>query len=155
MRSHLVAIHVAVLLFGLSGLYAKLLVMSPLAIVWWRCLFAAVALGVVVGVRVKLTRPTFAIAATGVVLAAHWVAFFHSIQISSVAIGLISFSIFPVVVTVIEPLLDNEPFHRPVLSTRLLRWAELRWSSRNLKSIALECAARYGAYSRAGFMQLS
>jgi drug/metabolite transporter (DMT)-like permease len=113
MRSHLVAIHVAVLLFGLSGLFAKLLVMSPLAIVWWRCLFAAVALGVVVGVRAKLTPPTSAIVGTGVLLAAHWVTFFHAIQISTVAIGLLSFSIFPVVVTLIEPLLDDERFHAP------------------------------------------
>lgn len=112
MRSHLVAIHVAVLLFGLSGLFAKLLMMSPLAIVWWRCLFAAVALGIVIGVRVRFTRPTLTIVGTGVLLAAHWVTFFHSIQISTVAIGLLSFSIFPVVVALIEPLLDNEPFHR-------------------------------------------
>ncbi len=102
----------AVLLFGLSGLFAKLLVMSPFAIVWWRCLFAALALGIVVRVRTKFTRPTLAIAGTGIVLAAHWVAFFHSIQISTVAIGLFSFSIFPVVVTLIEPILVNEQFHR-------------------------------------------
>jgi len=112
MKNHLVAIHLAVLLFGLSGLFAKLLVLSPLAIVWWRCLFAAATLGIVVGMRERFTLPKAAIAGTGVVLAVHWVTFFHSIQISTVAIGLLSFSIFPVVVALIEPLLDHEPFQR-------------------------------------------
>ncbi len=107
MKTHLVAIHVAVLLFGLSGLFAKLLLMSPFAIVWWRCLFATTALGIAVGICGRFTVPRFAIVGTGIVLALHWVSFFHSIQISTVAIGLLSFSIFPIVVVIIEPLFGD------------------------------------------------
>ena len=110
MNSHFLAIHLSVLLFGLSGLFAKLLVISPLVIVWWRCLFAAGTLCVVVGLRANFALPTAAVAATGVVLADHWVAFFHSIQVSTVAVGLLSFSVFPVVVALIEPLFEREPF---------------------------------------------
>ena len=42
---------------------------------------------------------------SGLVLAAHWLTFFHAIQISTVAIGLVGFSTFPVFVTLLEPLL--------------------------------------------------
>ena len=120
MNSHFLAIHLSVLLFGLSGLFAKLLVISPLVIVWWRCLFAAGTLGVVVGLSANFALPTAAVAATGVVLADHWVAFFHSIQVSTVAVGLLSFSVFPVVVALIEPLFEREPFQWSSLRHALL-----------------------------------
>ena len=120
MKTHLVAIHVAVFLFGLSGLFAKLLVLSPVAIVWWRCLFATAALGLVVGICGEFTRPKLNILGTGIVLAAHWLTFFHSIQLSTVAIGLLSFSIFPIVVAIIEPLFDDAPWHRSSLIYALI-----------------------------------
>ncbi len=39
----------------------------------------------------------------GVILAIHWITFFHAIQVSSVAVGLLSFSTFPVFTALIEP----------------------------------------------------
>lgn len=127
MKNHLVAIHLAVLLFGLSGLFAKLLMMSPLAIVWWRCLFAAGTLGIVVGMRERFALPTVTIVATGIVLAIHWVTFFHSIQISTVAVGLLSFSTFPVIVALIEPLVERES----------LQWSSLVYALLALGGVAL------------------
>ena len=44
----------------------------------------------------------------GTVLALHWVTFFHAIQISTVAIGLLTFATFPIVVTFLEPLFFDE-----------------------------------------------
>ena len=44
----------------------------------------------------------------GLILAVHWSTFFHAIQISTVAIGLLSFSTFPVFVTFMEPHFFNE-----------------------------------------------
>lgn len=41
-------------------------------------------------------------------MAVHWWAFFLSIQISSVAVGLITFSTFPLFVTFLEPLVFKE-----------------------------------------------
>ncbi|MFR6714479.1 MAG: EamA family transporter [Dorea longicatena] len=45
---------------------------------------------------------------TGVVMAIHWSSFFQSIQTSSVAIGTITFSTFPLFLTFLEPLLFHE-----------------------------------------------
>ena len=144
---HLVAIHVAVLLFGLSGLFAKLLIMAPLAIVWWRCLFATAALGLVVGICGRFTLPKLTIIGTGIVLAVHWLTFFHSIQISTVAIGLLSFSIFPIVVVIIEPLFDDVRWHRSSLLYALVALAGVALIVRRRTSMVQGSAASHGAWS--------
>jgi drug/metabolite transporter (DMT)-like permease len=44
----------------------------------------------------------------GFILAVHWVSFFKSIQVSTVAVGLLSFATYPVFTTFLEPLLLKE-----------------------------------------------
>jgi drug/metabolite transporter (DMT)-like permease len=111
-------IHVAVLLFGLAGLFGKLLALPAWCIVLGRTGFAAIALGGVLFLsRAKKppqnarTMGTFGL--LGLVLAVHWITFFHAIQISSVAVGLLAFSTFPVFITCIEPWWFREK-RRPV-----------------------------------------
>ena len=48
------------------------------------------------------------IAFSGVLLALHWLTFFHAIQVSTVAIGLIGYATFPIFVTFLEPLLSSQ-----------------------------------------------
>lgn len=113
----LLAIHLAVLLFGVAGLFGKLLHTTPTVIVFGRTLFAALALAIVVpALRIKVRlihlKDLLAFAAMGAILAVHWVTFFHSIQISTVAIGLLTFSTFPIFVTFLEPVLFKEQLRR-------------------------------------------
>lgn len=98
----------AVLLFGLAGLFGKFLDLPAWAIVLGRTGFAAVALGgvMIVARPNRLPRGIKSISLfglMGLVLAVHWVAFFHAIQVSTVAVGLLAFSTFPVFITFIEP----------------------------------------------------
>ena len=46
----------------------------------------------------------------GILLSVHWITFFQSIQISTVSIGLLSFSTYPMFTTLLEPLLTSEKF---------------------------------------------
>jgi len=47
---------------------------------------------------------TFAgLAVSGVVLAIHWLAFFRSVQVSTVAVGLLSFGTFPIFMALMDP----------------------------------------------------
>ena len=48
----------------------------------------------------------------GAILAAHWFTFFLSIQVSTVAIGLLGFATFPLFVTFLEPVVFGERLHR-------------------------------------------
>ena len=58
---------------------------------------------------------------TGAVMAIHWSSFFQSIQTSSVAIGTITFSTFPLFLTFLEPLLFHEKIRgRNILNALIL-----------------------------------
>jgi len=99
----LVALHVAVALFGLAGLFGKIIELSPLAIVLGRTLVAAVALGAAAIVRRQPLGPLDAsLLLNGAILALHWVTFFLAIQVSSVAIGLLGYAGFPLFTLLIE-----------------------------------------------------
>jgi len=108
-----IELHIAVLLFGVSGLFGKLISTNPVTIVLGRTAFAAIA--IFIGLKlcsIKLNsvskKSLLTISLSGLVLALHWVTFFHAIQISTVAIGLVGFATFPVFVTFLEPLLTGQ-----------------------------------------------
>jgi drug/metabolite transporter (DMT)-like permease len=62
--------------------------------------------------RLSSLKDYFMLALSGALLAVHWYAFFASIQASTVAIGLLAFSTFPLFVTFLEPLVFHERLHR-------------------------------------------
>ena len=107
-------IHIAVFLFGFSGLFGKFLSCSPLYIVLGRTFFASIALFFFARFfsKTKLSgfdkKEMLFFGLQGILLAGHWYSFFLSIQISSVAIGLITFSTFPLFVTFLEPFFFKE-----------------------------------------------
>jgi drug/metabolite transporter (DMT)-like permease len=105
----LLQLHGAVLLFGLAGVLGKLLTISPVVIVFGRAGLAALAL-LLVSVFGKLplrpgsNRALLGFIGLGILLAAHWTAFFQSVQESGVALAQITFLTFPVFVALLEPL---------------------------------------------------
>ncbi len=122
-NSGLLRIHIAVFLFGFAGLFGKFLNCSPFYIVLGRTLFGGLALGLyarlVAGVPLNGVTRTglFFFIFQGLLLACHWVFFFLAIQVSSVALGLVTFSSFPLFVTFLEPLLFKEPLRRSDILT--------------------------------------
>lgn len=109
----LLEIHLAVFLFGFPGLFGKWLALPPPLIVFGRVLFASLALAAVMGFggrsfRVSPRRDLVLLAVCGLFLAAHWTMFFNSVQVSSVAVGLLAYSSFPVFTVFLEPLLMRE-----------------------------------------------
>ena len=116
-RHGLLEIHVAVLLFGLAGLFGKFLSLSPLVIVFGRTSFAALTLSTILfysktRIRTKSIRDFTVLVLLGILLAIHWTTFFHAIQMSTVAVGLLTFSTFPVFVTFMEPYFFKEKLRR-------------------------------------------
>ena len=108
-------IHVATLLFGVAGLFGKLVHLSPVGIVFGRVFFATLFLGPALwlaGRKVTLesNRDYGLLALQGLILATHWGTFFKAIQVSSVAVGLLTFATFPVFTTLLEPLFDRRAF---------------------------------------------
>ena len=75
--SALVSLHLAVMLFGLSGLFGKYLTLPPLVIVCGRTFFAAIGLAGILTLRrqaVKLHtfHDAFILVLMGILLALHW-----------------------------------------------------------------------------------
>ena len=100
------------LLFGLAGLFGKFLDLPAWCIVLGRTGFASITLGIVlIVVRDNLPGDLKTIglfSLLGLLLAVHWIAFFKSIQVSTVAVGLLAFSTFPVFIALFEPWWFNE-----------------------------------------------
>lgn len=122
----LAALHLAVMLFGLSAMLGRFVTVPAVLVAGGRVVCSAALLLVLcLGTRTPLAlhscRDTALALGTGVVLAVHWTTFFQAIQCSSVALGTISFSTFPLFVTFLEPLVFREPLRpRSVLRAGLL-----------------------------------
>ncbi|MCF6248171.1 MAG: DMT family transporter [Desulfobacula sp.] len=119
----IVQIHIAVFLFGFAGLFGKFLSCDPLYIVFGRTFFAAIALFVYARVAAKPPLSNFKIQQIfffilqGILLAIHWWTFFVSIQLSSVAVGLVTFSTFPLFITFMEPFFFKERLKKRDIAT--------------------------------------
>lgn len=112
-KKSLISIHIAVLLFGLAGLFAKWVLLPAVIIVLGRVIFSSLSLFFLLKVkraRVRLDkgRDYILMITAGIVLAVHWTTFMQSIQTSTVAIGTLTFSTFPLFVTFLEPVLFHE-----------------------------------------------
>ena len=110
----LLSVNAAVLLFGLAGLFARWIHLPAIEITFGRVLFSSVALGAFMRFSgrsfcLQSRRDAGLLIAAGAVLALHWWAFLQAIQLSSVAVGTLTFSSFPLFVTFLEPLVSGRP----------------------------------------------
>lgn len=122
---NLFEIHIGVLLFGLAGLFGKLLNLPSTVIVFGRVLFASMSLFLILvilkqSLKLNQKRDYSYLLLLGVLLAIHWITFFESIQLSTVAIGLLTFSTFPIFAAFLEPLFFREKLHGKDLSLALI-----------------------------------
>lgn len=106
----LLSANVAVLFFGLAGVLGKLSALPAPLIVLGRVVFAGIVLLIIalwqgVPLRARRRLDGLLLIGQGALLALHWTAFFQSINVSNVAIGLLSFSSFPLFTAALEPLL--------------------------------------------------
>lgn len=112
-KRSLLYVNFAVLLFGLAGLFAKWIHLPAIAITFGRVFFSSVSLGIYMllsrkSFQIKRKKDAVLLIAAGIILAVHWWAFLQSIQLSTVAIGTITFSAFPLFVTFLEPFVFHQ-----------------------------------------------
>lgn len=103
---------------GNVTLFAKLLPFPAVTIISGRALFSVLLLGLFFLLRRKsVTYQSFKhfcyVFGIGILFALHWVTYFHSIQVSTVAVGMLSLFTYPVFSAILEPMLGGkkpEPF---------------------------------------------
>lgn len=125
-KKSILFLHVAVMLFGFSGVLAQYVQVPAVLVAMGRVIYSSLLLLAISLVKKdKLTlesKKDYAlIIGTGVIMAIHWSSFFQAIQVSSVAIGTITFSTFPLFLTFMEPVVFKEKLRaRSVISAVIL-----------------------------------
>jgi len=119
------AIHAAVHLFDNADIFGKWVVLPASLIVFGRVFFAALFLVFYIlftkqSFKLKEKKDYFTLFLAGLLLAFHWFAFFYSIQISSVAIGILGVSTFSIFSALLEGLFFKEKMDRRNLIAALL-----------------------------------
>jgi len=114
---NLAELNLAMLLISTSGVLGRYISIPPPATIWLRCLLAVIIIGgycYFKKISFKLSKPTDlkSIVLAGLFLGAHWISYFYSLQLSNVAIAMLSLFTFPVMTTFLEPL-----FFKSKLST--------------------------------------
>jgi drug/metabolite transporter (DMT)-like permease len=116
-RNGVISVLVALPFVSMTGLFGKFLTLSPLLIVQGRTIFAFGTLLIALFVMRKNIffrdyREWLWLMVSGTILGVHWIAFFEAIQVSTVAIGLLSFASYPLFTTLLEPLFFKEVLRR-------------------------------------------
>lgn len=105
-------LHLVVFIFGFTGILGKLITIDGVMLVWYRTLIGAVSMLLILllsrRLRLPGTRTTLYALGTGLIVAAHWITFFHSIKISNVSIALACLSVSTLFVAFLEPVFFRE-----------------------------------------------
>lgn len=109
----LLILYTAVFLLSLNGLFAKLIPLDALSITQLRSCVAV--LGFLLfcllrhrSLRLHGVKQQSGVMGLGVLLGLHWVTFFHAMQVSTVAIGMLALFSFPIVTIMLEPFFAGQ-----------------------------------------------
>jgi drug/metabolite transporter (DMT)-like permease len=101
-------LHLIVFIWGFTAILGALITITADAIVWYRMLMAGVFLALFIVFKKKSFKiPTTAflkLVFVGLLIALHWVTFFHAIHVSNVSITLSVFSLGAFFASLLEPL---------------------------------------------------
>lgn len=112
MNKAMLELHLATALFGLAGVLAQMMTLDATEIVIGRtalgALYAFVILRWFKQEHLHFnTQSLIRLVILGILLALHWWSFFYTIKLSSVAIGLLTFSSFPLFTAVLAPFITK------------------------------------------------
>jgi drug/metabolite transporter (DMT)-like permease len=107
-QAALLRMHLAVFIWGFTGVLGRAITLNEGLLVWWRLLITVITLWVVfyfLGWIRKIKRKDFfKIAAIGTVLALHWLCFYGSIKYANVSVALTCLATSGLFSAIIEPI---------------------------------------------------
>jgi len=112
-KRSLLSVHVAIIIFGVTGLFSKLVELPAIDIIAYRSVLATLTLLIILGItrgtiRIHNLKHIALMAGLGFLLSVHWVSYFYSMQVSGVAVGMIALFTYPVMTVFIEPLFHGD-----------------------------------------------
>lgn len=108
-------LQLAVLCIATSGPLGRVVSMPATVVIFWRSALASIVFLLLLKIQrqslwIEAKRDRYLILGGGVLIAVHWVTYFISLQLSSVAIGMLSLFTYPVITAVLEPVILKTRF---------------------------------------------
>ena len=115
MSSALLRIHFVIFVWGMTATLGKVITVDAAAMTWIRTVIATVSLMLLKGTKFSWPKVHWkgllAMGATGLVVSAHWITFFHAIKISSASLTLICMATTAVFTAVLDPIISKVPIN--------------------------------------------
>ncbi|MBL7754867.1 MAG: EamA family transporter [Chitinophagaceae bacterium] len=115
MKNALLKMHLAVFLWGFTGVLGRAITLKEYPLTWYRTLFTALLLLIILYARneFKKLRPfeILRFAGIGSIIAIHWVAFYGSIKYANASIALTCLATAGVFTAILEPILLKSKFN--------------------------------------------
>lgn len=144
-------LHFIIVIYGFTGILGKLIPLKAIPIVCYRTLIAFVGLSLALpflktSFRLRSTKKLFALFGVGIIVALHWVTFYHSIQLSTASLGILCLATTTLHVAWLEPLIIKRPFSAIELILSLVVVAGIYFVSGDFNTQEYEALA-YGLSS--------
>src|SRR5271154_2706331 len=111
-NKNLIILHFTVFIWGFTGILGALITISAVSLVWYRVLIAAISLllyFIFSKTKFRVNRQTFLkLIFTGALVGGHWIFFFASIKLSTVAVSLVCLSSITLFTAIFEPLINKK-----------------------------------------------
>lgn len=103
--------HIAIMLWGFTAIFGKLIHLDEGLLVWYRMFLSALAMGIFLAFQKKLRgispKQVLPIAGIGAIITLHWITFYGAIKASNVSIAISCFSSVALFTAVLDPLLKR------------------------------------------------
>ncbi|MDT0649556.1 DMT family transporter [Autumnicola edwardsiae] len=122
---HILELNFAVVLISTSGTLGRYITLDPFVTITFRAILAGIVLYLFCRFRkfkinIANKKDLFKVVVGGCLMGIHWVTYFYSLSLSSVAIGMLSIYTYPVITTFLEPLLLKTRFSKMHLGLAVL-----------------------------------
>jgi len=121
---NILQLNLAMLLVSTSGVLGRAVTLPPVVTIGWRALLAVVFLLLFLkwkSISLIIERKDrLKVFLGGILMGIHWVAYFKALQLSNVAIGMLTIFTYPALTSILEPLLLKLPFQKIHLFLGLL-----------------------------------
>lgn len=112
---HLIQLNLAMLFISTSGVLGRFITISPPLTIFFRALIAGIFLYLFCRIKnfkvFNLEKAdVLSVFFSGLFMGIHWITYFYSLQLSNVAIGMLSVFTYPVITAFLEPLILKTGF---------------------------------------------
>ena len=113
--SSFVHLHIIVFILGFTAILGKLISIQAIELVWYRTMIASIFILIIIKAKKGNIRIPFKemvkYLLVGLVVAAHWITFFHAIKVSNVSVTLACLSTTTLFTGIVEPIVMKRKFY--------------------------------------------